>query len=105
MAVLFTRAVPLSFTFQDQTVTYWGYALWREDWTCAGTPVPLYSAGLGIVISGSAISIEDAMIPLYYTGSGSPTIPCVAGRDFYVDLAGLNLYFCSGANQWQPVHQ
>ncbi len=32
MSVVFTRAVPLSFVFQGVSVTYWGYALWREDW-------------------------------------------------------------------------
>lgn len=32
LSVVFTRAVPLSFVFQGQTVNYWGYALWREDW-------------------------------------------------------------------------
>ncbi len=33
MSVLFTRAVPLSFTLPGgQVVAYWGYALWREDW-------------------------------------------------------------------------
>lgn len=32
MSVVFTRAVPLSFVFQGETVDYWGYALWQEDW-------------------------------------------------------------------------
>lgn len=33
MSVVFTRAVPLSFTLPGgETVPYWGYALWREDW-------------------------------------------------------------------------
>jgi hypothetical protein len=32
--VVYTRAVPLSFTVSGQTVTYWGYTLNREDWSC-----------------------------------------------------------------------
>jgi hypothetical protein len=33
-AVVYTRAVPLSFTFNGQSVTYWGYTLNRENWSC-----------------------------------------------------------------------
>lgn len=53
MSAVLTRAVPLTFTIPGtppQTITYFSYALWREDWTCTGvgnggdpappTPVP-----------------------------------------------------------------
>lgn len=33
MSAVITRAVPLSFTIPPQIINYWGYALWREDWT------------------------------------------------------------------------
>ena len=36
MSAVITRAVPLSFVYQGQTVSYWGYSLWREDWNCVG---------------------------------------------------------------------
>lgn len=36
MSAVFSRAVPLGFTFQGQTISYWGYQLWREDWACVG---------------------------------------------------------------------
>ena len=62
-----------------------------------------YTAGTGIAISGSAIATEDAMIPVYYTGAGAPTIGCTLGRDYYVDLMAGNLYFCKAANTWQAV--
>jgi len=51
MSVVITRAVPLTFTVPGpppQTVTYFSYALWREDWTCSGkqgTPPPLMFPG------------------------------------------------------------
>ena len=40
MSAVITRAVPLTFTVPGpppQMVTYFSYALWREDWTCAGS--------------------------------------------------------------------
>jgi hypothetical protein len=61
------------------------------------------SAGSGMAIAGSIISIEDAVVPAYYAGTGFPTIDCVTGRDFYVDTQGGGLYFCKGTNSWQPV--
>ena len=33
-AAVYTRAVPLSFAYQGQTVSYWGYTLYRENWNC-----------------------------------------------------------------------
>lgn len=58
-------------------------------------------AGTGIVIAGTTISIEDAIIPIYYTGAGEPTIGCAVGRDYYVDTTGGLLYFCKSANVWE----
>jgi hypothetical protein len=33
--VVFSRAVPLSFVSNGQTVNYWGYQTWQETWICA----------------------------------------------------------------------
>jgi len=60
-----------------------------------------YVAGAGIVIGGSTISIEDAVVPLYYTGSGAPTVACLPGRDFYTDITNGGFYFCKAVNVWQ----
>lgn len=62
-----------------------------------------YIAGTGINITGLTVSVEDAVVPLYYTGSGAPTISCAAGRDYYADLGSGALYFCRATNVWQPV--
>ncbi len=51
MSVVITRAVPLTFTTgTNQSVTYFSYALWREDWTCTG------STGLpnGVILLGNS---------------------------------------------------
>jgi len=66
-------------------------------WTAMGVS----SAGDGIVVNGNTIAVEDAVVPMYYTGAGAPTITCVMGRDFYIDTAAGNLYFCKAAGQWQ----
>jgi len=66
-------------------------------WTAEGVP----SAGNGIVVSGNAIAVEDAIVPMYYAGAGAPTITCTTARDFYVDTAAGNLYFCKATGVWQ----
>jgi hypothetical protein len=71
----------------------------QNAWTVQGVP----SAGSGIVVSGNAIAVEDAVVPMYYTGTGAPTIACVTGRDFYVDTAAGSVYFCKAAGQWQAA--
>lgn len=41
MSVVISRAVPLTFTAPPSLpVTYFSYALWREDWKCAGISTP-----------------------------------------------------------------
>lgn len=64
-----------------------------------------YQAGSGIQISGTEISLNGAVVPRYSTGSGTPSAGCVAGRDYYLDTAGQNLYFCSSLNVWKTVAQ
>ena len=71
-----------------------------SQWQPLGVSV---QAGTGINVTSNSISLEDAVVPLYYTGSGAPQIACAAGRDYYVDTAALNLYFCQAANTWQAV--
>ena len=76
---------------------------WNEDssqWQPAGASV---QAGSGINVAANSISMDDAVVPLYYTGSGAPQFPCTAGRDYYVDLVSVNLYFCGAVNVWQAV--
>ncbi|MDW8130618.1 MAG: hypothetical protein RMI94_08715 [Bryobacterales bacterium] len=70
----------------------------------AWTPAPpqgQYEAGLGVAIAGRAIAVDDATVPRYSTGVGAPSGPCIPGRDWYVDLGGQQLYFCSAVNRWQ----
>ena len=76
---------------------------WNEassQWQPAGASV---QAGSGINVAANSISMDDAVVPLYYTGSGAPQFPCTAGRDYYVDLVSVNLYFCGAVNVWQAV--
>ena len=68
-------------------------------WTAMGVS----SAGDGIVVSGNTVAVEDAVVPMYYTGAGAPAITCVKGRDFYIDTTAGNLYFCKAAGQWQAA--
>jgi len=62
-----------------------------------------YTAGSGITITGGVISTDDAVTPVYYSGSGLPAIGCIPGRDYYVDTTSGNLYFCQAANSWSKV--
>jgi hypothetical protein len=68
-------------------------------WTAPGNLIP----GAGISIASSFITADDAVVPDYYTGGGAPTITCVAGRDFYVDVNAGTLYYCKTAGQWQAL--
>ena len=52
ISAVITRAVPLSFIIPGpppQTITYFSYALWREDWICTGSlgtpPLPFPGCG------------------------------------------------------------
>jgi hypothetical protein len=68
-------------------------------WSAAGLP----SAGIGIAMTGGIVSVEDAVVPTYYTGTGTPAIDCLTGRDYYVDTAAGALYFCKASGQWQQI--
>jgi hypothetical protein len=70
-----------------------------DNWSAA----TVYSAGTGITITGSSIATEDAMVPVYYAGSGAPVLDCAAGRDYYVDTTAGALYYCKNNGNWQPV--
>ncbi len=63
----------------------------------------VYSAGTGIAITGTSIATEDAVVPLYYAGTGAPALNCVAGRDYYVDTNAGTLYYCKNNGTWQPL--
>ncbi|HZV04420.1 MAG TPA: hypothetical protein VE999_04955, partial [Gemmataceae bacterium] len=45
-----------------------------------------FVAGAGIAIAGASIAADDAIVPVYSAGAGTPTQDCLAGRDFYVDV-------------------
>jgi hypothetical protein len=47
------------------------------------------------------LSTDPLQVPRYFAGSGAPSSNCTAGRDFYTDTTGLNLYFCDGSNTWK----
>ncbi len=68
-------------------------------WTAPGNLTP----GAGISIAAGSITADDAVVPDYYTGSGAPSITCLAGRDFYVDVTAGTLYYCKTSGQWQAV--
>lgn len=61
------------------------------------------TAGLGIVISGSTVALNDAVVPLYSSGPSAPSSACVAGRDTHLDTTTGFLYFCSAGNAWRAV--
>jgi hypothetical protein len=49
------------------------------------------------------LSTDPTQVPRYFTGAGAPSTNCMAGRDFYTDTSGLNLYFCDAANTWKQA--
>ena len=65
-------------------------------------------SGIGIVNNPSTgvdtISTDPNQVPRYFTGSGAPAGSCSAGRDFYTDTTGLNLYWCDAANTWKQAN-
>jgi hypothetical protein len=64
-----------------------------------------YDPGIGIVLAGNTIQVEDAVIPAYRTGHGAATGNCSPGRDFYLDLDGGDLYYCPAENTWSNLKQ
>jgi hypothetical protein len=81
----------------DGNILQWNSAL--EHWGPA-SPLQL-SGGEGIAVAGNTVAIEDAIVPIYYTGAGIPVLSCTAGRDVYVDTSVGDAYFCKSDNQWQ----
>jgi len=82
----------------DRAVLRWNSGLNQWEPSADGGS---YSAGTGIQIAGNTISVEDAIMPFYYTGINAPAIGCMAGRDYYVDTVNGHLYFCKSDNVWQ----
>lgn len=88
MSAVITRAVPLSFTIPGpppQTITYFSYALWREDWECSGN-LGLASGALtlfGSQAGGFGLSVPDSGTPLIIMlapqGDGTGKIPQDSG--------------------------
>lgn len=64
-----------------------------------------YDPGIGIVLAGNTLQVEDSVIPSYRTGHGTPSGNCSPGRDFYVNLDTGDLHFCSGENTWSNLRQ
>jgi hypothetical protein len=50
------------------------------------------------------ISTDPTLTPRYFTGSGTPALSCTAGRDFYTDTTGMQLYFCDATNTWKSAN-
>lgn len=49
------------------------------------------------------IETDPQITPRFFTGSGAPASTCAIGRDFYTDVDGRHLYFCSATNTWTQV--
>lgn len=69
------------------------------------------AAGQGIAITADSptpgvttLTTDPVTVPRYFTGSGAPSGNCAAGRDFYTDTTGLNLYFCDATNTWKQAN-
>jgi hypothetical protein len=74
-----------------------------NTWSAIGSAAGPYVAGMGIQVAGSTISVEDAVIPMYFTGSGAPGVACVAGRDRYLDTASGRIWFCTATDHWSEA--
>lgn len=64
---------------------------------------PVLNTGVGIMSIGPMISVDDATVPLYLLGSGTPALTCDAGRTFYTNMTNQTLYFCGATNTWTPL--
>jgi hypothetical protein len=73
-----------------------------QEWK-PGVTAANYTAGLGLIIAGETIAVEDAIVPFYLTGLGAPTADCVPGRDMYTDLFSAKRWFCATTNTWQEL--
>jgi len=104
--------------FPADSVPLWTTTIHSNVWdtiTKAMDQRSIYSrnvivAGQGIASTPSAISgaqtltTDPVTVPRYFTGSGAPSGNCTAGRDFYTDTTGLNLYFCDATNTWKQAN-
>lgn len=52
----------------------------------------------------TTLATDPTVVPRYFTGSGAPGISCTAGRDFYTDTTGLDVYFCDATNTWKKAN-
>jgi hypothetical protein len=64
---------------------------------------PNWFAGNGIAKTGTTVSMDDTLVPVYQAGTGVPGGDCEPGRDYYVDTAAQHFYFCSATNTWTTV--
>lgn len=69
----------------------------------SGPSGPTYTAGVGISIVSTTIATDDALIPVYYVGTGVPSINCVTGRDFFTSTDLGTFYRCYATNTWAQV--
>ncbi|MGB9618821.1 MAG: hypothetical protein ACPL7K_00245, partial [Armatimonadota bacterium] len=101
LSVRALRGRPVSDTApSDREVLRWNAALGRwEPASGAGD----YQAGGGVLIAGTSIAVDAATVPNYYLGTGNPSGDCAPGREYYLDTAGGQLYYCAAANSWQAV--
>ena len=84
----------------DGDALRWDQATQR--WDAVGMTVT-FTPGLGVMLSGSTVGIDDTMIPQYATGVGAPVGSCTPGRDLYVDFTYQTLYACVQPDAWQAV--
>ena len=78
---------------------------WNEgtsQWEPSSATVQL-TAGLGVVLAGSTIALDDAMVSLYSTGDGMPTLPCKEGRDTHLDVQTGRMWICTATDTWRPL--
>ncbi len=86
---------PINFSTMDKR------AIYSRDVIAVGTGMSSISnPSTGV----QTLSTDPTQVPRYFTGSGGPIGPCSAGRDFYTDTTGLNLYFCDAANTWKQAN-
>jgi hypothetical protein len=65
-----------------------------------GASLEFKSVASGLVLSGTLLRVDDAIIPFYWTGAGAPVSTCRAGSDIYTDLNTGGRYHCSSGNVW-----
>lgn len=91
--------IPREAYLDSATADLW---LCKDDgsWRIATAAEAAMMAGPGVVVTGPTIQTDSAVIPVYMTGSGTPSMPCAAGRDTYIDLASRGVWRCVATDQW-----